>query len=248
MSQQVIRVDLRPIQKQNLETLRSRFGLSDAELNRCLFFSKDQDEPWIPPDLLEAIARQTGGFQAINATYDKFIPELNQVVYTGMVEDQQGRVFMRSGVATIGERPGDAEIDEHTLAKGRGLSGALTGAGFNPFKAGTVVEMSLELSPRTGGERLPDLQRDLDQVTEAAAVRIKDLRAIHAEAEKRQLIKGKDMSGYRAWLFEKFGVHTAAHMDEQDRARVINALQQIDPEVYRNDTPIQSYAELEAIA
>ena len=227
-------------------------GLSDAELNRCLFFRRGDDEPWIPPDLLQAIARQVGGFNYVGVTWNRYIDQLDQVVWNSVVIDDRERTFERSGVATRGEKPNDIEIDTNTLASGRALSAALTAAGFNPFKAGSV-ELKREAEPQNySGPEKPvfpsnELLRDGDQPSheakvnfdraQAAELRGKDLRQIHKLAADCGLIVGKDMRSYRAWLVENYDVNTAAVMDGVMRASVINALMNYADDIYLAGVP-----------
>jgi hypothetical protein len=232
------RVELRTAQKQNLEILGKNFGLSDAELNRCLFFEAKNDEPWIPPDILEAIARKTGGFQTISSTYDQFIELLNQIVYGGLVVDAQGRSFPRSGVATIGERPGGIEIDAHTLAEGRALSASLTAAGFNPFRAGSVVDLADHRTPTHSGPPLNETEKQLHGLEDEGTLRRKDLAQIHALATEKKLIVGKDLTRYREWLLKFFFTKTAATLTAGSRASVIEALNKLDEtDAYLFDVP-----------
>jgi hypothetical protein len=219
MPENTQRAGLRPAQEEVLKTLGANFGLSESELNRCLFFLNGDDQPWIPPDILEAIARQTGGFKTISSTYGQFIPQLNQVVWDGLVVDAQDRSFPRSGVATIGERPSGIEIDTHVLAKGRALSSSLQAAGFDPFRAGSVIARS-NVAPRD-----PDLQR----ITDEAALRTKDMRQIHKIATDKGLIRNGDMYEYREWLRENFGVISSGVLDAKARVRVVNALTLYQP-------------------
>src|SRR5262245_35580852 len=95
------RINMSEKQLVNLGFLQQKFGLSDSEINRCLFFSKEQDEPWIPYDLRLAIARISGGFTLAKASHEKVVLETNQVVYNGIVIDQEGRTYERPGVASL---------------------------------------------------------------------------------------------------------------------------------------------------
>ena len=95
----------------NLNTLRDSFGLSDAELDRILFFTaRDAETPWIPPDILQAIALQVGKFTYVGVTFDQYIRELEQIIWSATVIDEHNRTFARSGVAKIGEAPNGVEI------------------------------------------------------------------------------------------------------------------------------------------
>jgi hypothetical protein len=209
--------------------LNKIFGIKPE---RILFLNpRDSNEPWIPADELESIARQVGGFTDITVVHDKFVTETNQVVYTATVINKTGVSFTRSGVATVGERPNDEDIDADTLASGRALGAALRAAGFHPYRSGSVVdfaEMREQIETRK-------FNAENQQIEDAARQRTNDLKAIHAEAEKKGLIVGKDDTLYRMWLFENFRVKTAAILDAETRARVINKLKN-----YRDE-----FAELE---
>lgn len=214
-------------QKASLTTLRRKFGLSDAELNRCLFFYHDQDEPWIPPDILEAIARQNGGFRQVTAIHDKYVAERQQVLYIATVVDELNRTFTRSGAAIIGEKSNDVEIDVDILAAGRALNAALTAAGFNPFKAGSVVDLAAQ---EYSGQPLNDREQELQRITDESTLRTKDLKQIHAIADRKGLILGGDMAKYRKWLRENFGVISAGVLDASTRTAVVNKLNEYRPE------------------
>jgi hypothetical protein len=126
-----------------IEALSARFEI-DPE--RVLFLDAEKpDKPWLSAEVLISIARQSGKFQEIEEGFDQYIPApLNQVVHYGRVVDESGKVWRRSGVATVGEMPGNLyrggrNPDGHQLAAARALGAALDGAGFNPLKAGAVV-------------------------------------------------------------------------------------------------------------
>jgi hypothetical protein len=246
MSQEsaAVRVGLRTAQTENLETLRKNFGLSDGEVSRCLFFRKDQDEPWIPPDLIEAIARKTGKFQGINALFDQYVEPLKQIVYTASVTDEFGRQYVRSGVATLGEKPNGADIETGTLACGRALTAALTAAGYNPFRASSIVDLdqrrSVSPTPPFSGQPLDEAAKQLHATEDAAALRKKDLAQIHKLATDKGLIDyqvggDKDLRRYRNWLEANFRERSAVEFDATKRALVINKL----TEYNRDDDYIQ---------
>lgn len=75
---------------------------------------------------------------------------------------------------------------------------------------------------------LNESERELQQITAAAAAMKSDMQAIHAEAEKKRLIiaapGGKDMSRYRNWLLKHFGVHSAVLLNDEQRASAIALL------------------------
>lgn len=207
---------LTPGQQETLGFLKKNFGLSEADLERILFLNdRVREEPWIPADIHEAIARQVGGFRQISVTHDKYIEERKQVLYTATVVDLTDRVYIRSGAALIGEVPNGIEIDPDILAQTRALNAALNAAGFNPFKPGSVVDVDF----RKGTPATRD-NPDADE----AELRNKDLRQIHVLAEEKGLIINKDMSRYRQELKAAFGFETAAVMNRADRAAVINWL------------------------
>lgn len=208
-------------QQEVINQLTSKF---EIDVTRILFLNPDRpEEPWFPAEELMSIARQAGGFQSIGEQFDQYIPNLNQVVHIATVVDAQGRAYSRTGVATQGEKiPGSNEVgDEHALAASRALSAALRAAGFYPLRAGSTIDLKLNLSGSS------------DPVAAEAEARTKDLRQIHALAEEKGLIRegvgggNKDMSSYRAWLMELFGTNTAATLNPIQRQSVINALQQL---------------------
>ncbi|MGA9768839.1 MAG: hypothetical protein WBV94_07360 [Blastocatellia bacterium] len=185
-----------------------------------VFFLNERNplEPWLPPDALAAIARKSGGFQTIEETFDQFIPELNQVVHQATVIDEQGRVFKRSGVATIGEQNVAGEFDEHRLAAGRALGAALSDAGFNPIKTKPFkpVATFADTDPQNRADEYEQKNNDLAQ--------------IHILARQAGLIKENDSQlderDYRKYLRETFKVGSAMILDSTQRASLINALRQ----------------------
>lgn len=201
----------------------SKFGINRDDV---LFLNeKDPAEPWLSSDQLMSIARQAGGYKTTSITFDKFIPERQQVIYTALVEDEFGRTYVRSGAATENE---NAQIDADTLAQARSMKAALTASGFNPFKAGSVVSISDKQAQRG----LSQNELAQHETTEEAALRVKDLKQIHALAVAKRLINFqqgfKDDSAYRVWLFEKFNIDSAAQANRVLRAQIINALNLYD--------------------
>jgi hypothetical protein len=202
-------------QQEIADQLASQYDI-DAE--RVLFLNEDKpEEPWLSAEALITVARQSGDFQAIDESFNQFISQLNQVVHSATVIDKEGRTYTRSGVATIGERE---EIGEHALAAGRAVSAALTAAGFNPLRPGTVVPVQ----PRATSAAQ-------SQADEAHSRNI-DLKRIHKLAEEKGLIRRLtsgmfDRTGYRELLVEKFGTNTAAHFNQTERASLINFIQQL---------------------
>lgn len=168
-------------------------------------------EPWLTAHALTTVARQSDELREVADEFVAHIPELSQIIYRGLVVDAQGRRFSRTGVATFGEK----NIDTHTLAAGRAVAAALTAAGFNPLRRGSVVA------------RFPERQPVDD-----AASRNNDLKRIHALASRAGLIHGRDFVGYRNLLREYFGTDTAADFDGVKRGSLINLL-----EMYVVDAP-----------
>jgi hypothetical protein len=207
---------MRTEQQQRIASeLADRLGIDP---DRVLFPNKKNPlKAWLPPDVLEALARGSGEFQAIDDDFATFIAPLNQVVHKGTVVDRQGRSFGATGVATIGEKVPDTdeEIDEHVLARGRALGAALDLAGFNPLRAG-LAPAAVKVT-RIG-------------FADEAEIRNNHLGRIHILAAQAGLIKdipggGKDLTEYRAFLVENYGTTTAGSLDEANRKSVINALE-----------------------
>lgn len=192
---------------------------------KILFLNNDKPfEPWLNYKALVAIARQSGEFKQIAEAYVEFIPApLNQVVHTATVVNLKEQGFTRSGVAKLGEKlPNEEEADEHDLAAARALRAALDDAGFDPTKAAPVLDL-----------RLPPAEH-------AAALEVEtrknDLARIHILAAEKGLtvpIEGQedrnDVSNYRQFLQDNFGISSAAGMGPADRARLINALTEYEP-------------------
>jgi hypothetical protein len=179
-------------------------------------------EYWIPPDQLTVAARAVGGFQSLDERFDRFEEKLNQVFHIATVVDEQGRTFVRSGVATIGERTlaGD-DFDEHQLAGGRAISAALTAAGCNPFKGGeqALKPVATFADANEGSGKAPVARQEHNH----------DMAQIHILASQAGLITRDggfvDASQYRAWLLENFNITTSVQADQATRAGIINALQ-----------------------
>lgn len=210
-------------QRKTLAILRQNFDLSDSDIERCLFFSRDQEIPFIPTEILIRIARSTGDFASIEPDYSTYVHALEQLVYKGTVVDRDGRSITRIGVATLGEKPGGYEIDPHKLAESRALGSALSDAGFNPLKPRSVVKFEKPSTPPSA-----DLRAAADALSEADKRR-RDLGRIHALARDAGILRKADAGGwdtgeYRNWLDANFGTRTAATLDEATRAQVINKL------------------------
>jgi hypothetical protein len=209
-----------PGQEAVIQTLTNRFEIDEE---RILFLNPARpEEPWIPPEELMSIARQAGGFKSIGVTFDQFIQGLNQVAYTANVTDAQDRIYVMPGVATVGEKhPVSGEVlDEHSLARGRAVSAALRAAGFYPLKAGSTIDLNLKLSNSN------------NPVALAAEQRNSDLAQIHLLAAQKGLIREgvggrKELSGYKNWLFENWGIDSAGALNTAERQSAINALKQM---------------------
>lgn len=207
-------------QSEILQELNNRFGL-DPE--RILFINeRDENDPFIPAELLVSIARQHGGIKSVIENFDRFIPETNQYVYTASVVNEKDIVFARTGVATVNE---NEDIDAETLAAGRAISAALRDAGFHPYRSGSVV--SLDAARQEINNRHSESVKT--PLLQAADRRRKDLFQIHDIAKREGLISEysdgtQDQTSYREFLQKEFGVFSAAELDEQQRARVINRL------------------------
>lgn len=215
-----------PQQQQLVNQLVEQFNI---EGDKILFLNNSNPlEPWLNYDALESIARQSGKFRDIEEHYITYIEPLRQVVHSATVVDPEGRSYVRSGVAKLGETlEGEGnidELDEHKLAAARALNAALRAAGFNPLRAGSVV-LDLKLPPREHA------------AADEADSRRNDLARIHMLAAQKSLIvpsqddpSRNDLTGYRDFLREHFdGATTTAGMGAADRARVINALTEYDP-------------------
>jgi hypothetical protein len=210
---------LTPGQSDVIDKLKARF---DIDEDRILFLDPEHpDTPWIPPGELTSIARQSEAFTNIAEGFDSFIPELKQIVHSATIVDNAGKVYTRTGVATIGERLSKfisnmvGDVDEHSLAAARAISAALRSAGFDPFRSGSVV--SLGTIKRSTSDEATD--------------RVNDLRTIHAIAQQKGMITSdetglKNDRRYRNWLFQHFEVMSASRLDEPTRKRVINLLKQ----------------------
>lgn len=222
-----------------LELLQRNFALSDAELERVLFLNdRDKTEPWIPADLQEAIARQVGTFKHISVTHDKFIEARQQVIYTAMVVDTADRSFTRTGAAIIGESPNGVEMDADILASSRALNAALNAAGFNPFKAGSVVGLA-EAREALNARPLNQNEQQLHAVEDEATSRRNDLARIHVLAVEKGLWIGRDGSRYREELFKNYGQQTAAVLNRVERAAVINWLTNYQDDDFMQSVPVE---------
>jgi hypothetical protein len=180
-------------------------------------------EPWLTSNQLAMIARRDGSFSSIDVDFKEHVSGLNQVVWRATVIDKESRIFCRSGVATMGERlPTGAQASEHDLAASRALRSALAMAGFDVLKGGSAVSLT-----KPGR---------IEMVEDEATARYGQLRQIHTLAEKLRLIvpggagKPREMSQYKAFLLEHYGVESTAGMNESERASVIHALTQMERE------------------
>lgn len=178
-------------------------------------------EPWLTSNQLAMIARRDGSFSSIDVDFKEHVSELNQVVWRATVIDKESRIFCRSGVATIGERlPTGAQASEHELAASRALRSALAMAGFDVLKGGSAV--SLKSSGR------------IEMAEDETTTRYGQLRQIHTLAEKLGLIlpakqgEKRDMTKYKAFLLERYGLESTAGMSESERASVIASLTEME--------------------
>jgi hypothetical protein len=213
-------------QKEIIKKLIAKFGVSKDDI---YFLNPEKpEEPWLTANALIALARQSPDLRSVNEDYVSYIAPLNQVVHRAVVIDAQGRDFARSGIATLGEKPG---MDEHIIASGRAVSAALTAAGFNPLKAGNVV---------AGNERA--VVGEIEQ-------RRKDLGRIKLVARECGYITeaglGEDYTHYRAALQRTFGVNTAAKLDASQRASFIQFMLTHQPQI---EAAPEEFAEMEVAA
>lgn len=181
-------------------------------------------EPWLPAEALMTIARQSGKFRTISEDFATYIEPLKQVVHVATLVDPDGRVYTRSGAATLGEEIDGETVDPHSLASARALKAVFDAAGFNPTKSAPVLD--LKLSP------------EQHSVADQAVSRTNDLKIIHILAARKGLIVPSesdpsinDMTAYRAYLKEWFGVDTAAGFSPTARASLIRILRELpDPQ------------------
>lgn len=242
---------IKPTEKQSaqLATLQKNFDLSAEDIGRCLFFSQDQERPWIPSDLLVSIARRTGQFSSIDTEFSSYVRGLEQLIYKATVIDQDGRSVTRTGVATIGETPNGENFDEHKLAEGRALSQALNDQGFNPFRSHFVGGIVMAVA-RIDRKSEPDLasekhQAELRFIADESERRRKDLAQIKLLAREKGLVVTMGSNGretdepYRDWLSTNFQTRTAVTLSPEERAQVINALRNYRDEDYLLNIPVE---------
>jgi hypothetical protein len=186
---------------------------------RILFLSsRNKEEPWLPPEALTTIARQSDRFKHLDEGFQEYIAPLNQVVHHATFIDCEGNTFGRSGVATVGAF---ADLDAHLIAAGRAISAALTSGGINPLRPGSVVALA-------AGKGEP--ARVSPELAAAESGR-NDLARIHILAKEKGLIVGKDYSKYRDFLSTHYGATSVAGFDSLMRKSVIEALDRYKPEV-----------------
>lgn len=172
----------------------------------------DNGEPWLASKVRLSIARESGEFSSLEEKFDQYIGSLGQVVHICTVE-RDGRLYSRSGIADVGEQLANGEVaDAHELAASRAIGAALDAAGFNPLRRrATADRRRIEFAPQ-----------------DPAETRLSQLKAIHALARDASLIVrdngAEDLSKYREFLAEHYGVTTCAGMSETERASVIAAL------------------------
>lgn len=231
------------LQQAKLHFLKVTYGLSDNDLARFLFFSEDQEIPYMPPEFKILIARKTNQFSSIEAEFSTHVGSLNQLIYKGSVIDLDGRSITRTGVATIGEKPNGEEMDPHKLAENRALGQALDDFGFNPFKRSFVAIVAHV--PKDAPTSPFDAPATVEASPEAQR-RKADLDQIHKLAEKKglsiKLTTGNyDKIGYRDWLERKFGARSVVTFDAEKRAQVINKLR-----LYPEDEDRENFSYLPA--
>jgi hypothetical protein len=194
-----------------LRDLERKYGINPKEVPIL------DGEPWLTSNQLAMIARKEGGFSLIDVDFKEHVSGLEQVIWRATVTVSDGRVYCRSGVATIGEKlPGGAKASEHDLAASRALRSALAMAGFDVLKSGSPMTLK------------PGRIEMIEDAPSGPASRLSQLRQIHILAEQLGLIKraagGRDDSEYKAFLLEHYGTESTAGMTEEQRASVINAL------------------------
>jgi hypothetical protein len=195
--------------------------LLNIDARRILFFEDRPDEPWLSPEALNTIARRSDRYKELHETFQEFIAPLGQVAHQATFVDVDGKVYGRSGVATVDD---SAEIDPHTVAAGRAISAALTAGGINPLRPGAAVDLGeLKLSART----------------EAAAekqTRRSDIARIHILAKRKGLIvesevtPGKeDRTKYKQFISDRFnGATTSTELSQLQRASLIEAMERLE--------------------
>jgi hypothetical protein len=196
--------------------------------DRIRFLNPDKpEEPWLPPEALVTIARQSPRFKTLDEGYQEFIQQLRQVVHHATFIDVDGRTFGRCGVATIDE---DADIDAHVIAAGRAISAALNTGGINPLRPGaTVAPVDLGSLPLSSSADANEL-----------IARRGDLARIHILAKQKGLIiEGAGVNGaestkkYKDQLEAWYGVRSAYGFSPEQRASLIEALSRLpDPDEF----------------
>jgi hypothetical protein len=218
-------------QQKIADTLSTRYGFPREMV---LFPNKRKPTaPWLAKDALLTIARKSEEIRSVSERFDKYIPDLGQVVHIGRVELQDGRVFEVTGVASLSEKlpDGSDEWDEHYLAASRALRSTLDAAGVNPMK--NAAELPTGSSRDDTGpllqpqpERHPPLSNS--RRAQEASQEKKDLARIHILAEEIGLITRRpnfNDKPYRQFLFDFFRVDSALKLNAADRQSLINALE-----------------------
>lgn len=218
----MLRTQTRTPQQQALANDLAQAHNIDPE--RVLFLRDDKPlEPWLPPEALITIARQSDKFKHLDEGFQEYIAPLNQVVHHATFIDADGNTFGRSGVATIKE--GDAvEVDAHVIAAGRAISAALTSGGINPLRPGSVI---------------PNGRPSVVEAAAAESRRV-DLARIHKLAKDKGLIVVEvpgakaDATGYRAFVARHFpeSKGTAAGFNDVARKSLIDLLDQYVPDEF----------------
>ncbi len=201
--------------------------------DRVLFLKANKpNEAWLPPDILTQIANQAALFKTIDEEYTNYIEPLGQVVHRATVIDTNDRIFARSGVASLTEERKDEQggtIDAHALAAGRAIKAALTAAGFDPTRPGSINALrppTESTSTQTSTDGAPH------HVALDAQSRNANIKHLHTVAFRKGLIVvrhgvPRDMTAYRNFLLELFDTETSAALTQEQFAIAINALDQM---------------------
>jgi len=214
-----------------LNELQQVYGINPNDVLRL------DGKPWLSSEQLATIARKAGGFVSIDVDFKEYVPDLKQVLWVASLIDNEGRTYRRTGVATIGEKlPSGQDVSPNDLAASRALRSALTMAGYDVFKGGTVVNLSPEVAkrlanykPQPSDIRFVQEPNEVVQVPDWPGLRRNFLAELHALAQEVGLITiGEDnkpnLSAYRDWLLEEFDVNSSASFDEAEFAQAINKL------------------------
>ena len=214
----MLRTQARTEQQQTLANELAAAHNINAE--QILFLNEQKPlDPWINPESLTTIGRQSDIFRSLDEGFQEYIASLDQVVHHATFIDSDGRTFGRSGIATV-KKCEQMGLDPHVIAAGRAISASLNSGGINPLKPGSVIP---------NGKSAPTAVDAANAETRRA-----DLARIHELARKKELIVGQDFSGYRGFLvqhefYKGDGLATAAHLKEPQRKSLIEALENYQP-------------------